>query len=335
MPSLPSASSILDMKYNGELFPENPVQAKSVFKNLVKAYHPDVSKLPHTVMEKINLLYDDFNKNGWKLGDRVTIKDSSGLKELAISYLSHKSFELGEMYISGNSVACVINSKYRKYYDNAIEMIGSISYRDSKVENEIKKYMPNIFCKFETSDGDLCIGIRKTGDVFQLSDVLSFYKNKVPDRHVAWIISRLLNMCCYFYNSGIVHNGLSIDNCFISPQYHSIMVLGGWWYARRNNDPMIGTTKQVYSVVPIDIKTSKRSSIVTDIESTKLIARQLLGGNPTVADAPKPFVDFIKSGSEDNAYNEFAEWSKVLTDSYGTRKFVKMEISQKDIYNKI
>ena len=94
---------------------------------------------------------------------------------------------------------------------------------------------------------------------------------------------------------------------------------------------MIGTTKDIFSVMSVTAKGNKKSSYLTDLESVKLLGRQLLGKTncrklALDSTIPKAFVNFLVSGSSNDAYKEYAKWDKALTDSYGARKFIKMEV---------
>lgn len=89
------------------------------------------------------------------------------------------------------------------------------------------------------------------------------------------------------------------------------------------------------SIMPVTAKESKKSSIVTDLESVKLLGRQLLGEvnsrklllNRSI---PKPFIHFLTDGSGKSAYEEFVKWDEALDNSYGKRTFVHMEIKDLD-----
>ena len=187
--------------------------------------------------------------------------------------------------------------------------------------------MPHIKYQFETHDGRYCLIVDKTPDVFLLSDILAYYKETIPDRHAAWIISRLCNLCCYFNYLDIAHNGLTLQTCFISPALHTILPLGGWWYTAKEGEKMLGVPKDIYDVMPVKAKSDKISCARTDLEALKLIGRQIVDKK----EAPKPMLEFLNSGSTD-AIQEFGKWSLALDDSYGKRRFVEMKIDKTDIY---
>ena len=145
------------------------------------------------------------------------------------------------------------------------------------------------------------------------------------------------NICCFLKYNNIVHNGININNCFISPEHHAILLLGGWWYATKAEDKMIGTTKEIFDIMPILSKNNKKSSAITDLESIKLLGRTLNGyNNPRTfmkeTDIPKPIAEFLIGGSGADAYKEFQTWDTVLDKGYGVRKFIPLSVTKKQIY---
>ena len=222
----------------------------------------------------------------------------------------------------------VFNEKHKKFFDNAVSQIKGLRYANKKMEEEMSRFMPHILYALSLDDGRFCLVLNKPEDVFLLSDIKDFFGGSLPDRHVAWIMSRLSNLCCYFSYVGIAHNGLTMQNCFICPSKHSILPLGGWWYTQKIGSKMLGVPSAVYDIMPIKAKSEKLSDIITDLESSKLIGRQL----SDISSLPKPFQSFLNSGSAHDAIEEFNRWNATLDKSYGKRKFVNMQVTKTDIY---
>lgn len=91
---------------------------------------------------------------------------------------------------------------------------------------------------------------------------------------------------------------------------------------------MLGVPSAVYDIMPIKAKSEKLSDIITDLESAKLIGRQL----SDISSLPKLFQSFLNSGSAHDAIEEFNRWNTTLDKSYGERKFVNMQVTKTDIY---
>ena len=338
-----TAEQILSISKCGDLFPYGVDNVKAKYKELIKEWHPDANKNSKAadVFQKITELYNKalelLEQGTWEKTNYVLITKDNG-KKIALNYDTVFNFELGTYYVTKTKIVYVLGKDKKKYFDNAITRIKSLKYADKKMEDTLSICMPKIYQTFQSNNGEYVIVLDKTEDVYPLKSVFEYFGNKIQDRHVAWIISRLCNLTCFLKYNGIVHNGININNVFVSPQYHSILLLGGWWYTTKENEKMIGTTKDIFSIMSVTAKGSKKSSYLTDLESVKLLGRQLLGESNCRKLAldttiPKAFINFLISGSGDDSYKEFSKWDKALNDSYGARRFVKMEVN--DIYNKI
>ena len=336
------ANKILSIVKCGDLFPCDEDKIKTKYKELVKEWHPDTNSNPEAsnVFAKINELYNralKLLKNGqWEKTNYILISKTDG-KKIALNYDTYFNFELGTCYVTRTKLIYLLDNDKEKYYNNAIHRINNLQYKDKKMEEDLSRFFPKIYQTFKTINGEYGIVLEKTEDVYPLKNVFEYFNGKIDDRHVAWIISRLCNLTCYLKYSGLVHNCINLNNCFVSPKYHSILLLGGWWYSTKEDENMIGTTKDIFSIMSVSAKSSKKSQVLTDLESVKLLGRQLLGETncrklSLDSSIPKPFINLLIGGSGDNSYEEFTKWDKALSDSYGKRKFINMEI--KNLYER-
>lgn len=333
MTNISDPQTILKIEKCGDLFPNNPEKAKLEFRRLAKRFHPDSSSgdSAEDVFKHINELYvkadEMFSAGTWEATNYIEISSSTG-RLTKLKYLRMRCFELGVQYIANNVVVYVLDGRNKKYYDNMVRSIKKIRYRDPAMEKEFSRYMPEILDAFESTEGKWVIAVSKSPDVFLLKDLLEHFNGSIEDRHVAWMISRLCNLCCFLDFNHLSHNGISLDNCYVSPEYHSILLLGGWWYCVPQGEKMIGTQAHIFDIMTPKVKTDKIGSIMTDLESVKLLAATLLGKTK----APDTFDKWVQTGSSGSAVDDFEKWNKALNESYGARKFITMELSQKDIY---
>lgn len=336
-------NAILNAEKPGDIFSNDATKIKEEYRNLCKIWHPDTnkSKKAAEVFAKINELYTlgvgMIAHGDWEMSNAIVIKREDG-RRFQLTYLSIKTFEIGIAYIGRTILAYKIDGQHKRYFDNAIEQM-KFTYANYAMGTQFSRILPKIKDNFKDINGDFWIILHKSSDVYCLEDVFEYYNRKIPDRHVAWIVSRLCNIACYLQCSGVAHNGICLRNCYISPEYHQILLLGGWWYATKIGSNMIGTVREVYDIMPPSIKSSKQANIKTDLESVKALARTLLGsksGMGFVKDIqiPKPFVTFITDSSTGDAKKEFELWDHTLEASYGERKFIPMELSEEDIYHK-
>ena len=340
-----TSHQILNAKKCGDIFSftDSVDEIKKEYISLIKQYHPDIYKEKDAdkIAMKINELYNRalelIKLKTWESTNKVIVSAKTG-KKIIMNFLSESDFELGKFYIGKKHLIYLLDSKHKKFYDNALKTISKIKYENDKMKKEFERYFPIVEENFETIDGKWCIILQKTEDVFLLSDLIKQQNGRIPIKHVAWIVSRLSNISCFLQYNKIVHNGISIDNCFVSPSHHSILLLGGWWYSVPENEKMIGTQKVIYNIMPLKDKESKKASHRTDLESIKLIGKIILNNlsmitkKDTTNEIPISIQEWFKKGSSNNSFEEFSKWNIALDQAWGERKFIELNVSEKDIY---
>lgn len=318
----------------GDIFPNDPKQLPLIYKELCKQFHPDSCGDPRATdaFATLQIFYKEASAvvgtGVWEGSRYVEIKTTTG-KTLQINYLYHAIFELGDCYVCNRNIIYIFDFSKKKYYNNYIKQIKNISFADKDMEKMFKPLFPEVVSEYDTPNEKHVIVLKKTEDVYPLRCVIeNFYKGNIPDTHLAWMMSRLMNIGCYLKYNGQVHNGINIDNCFVSLNFHTILLPGGWWYATKEGEPMIGTTAEIYNIMPPKVKADKVSSSITDIESIKAFGRKYLAST-----APDAFKAFTVSGTGEDSMKEMEKWDSALIDSFGKRRFIKIDATAKEVYN--
>lgn len=326
---------ILKATSYGEIFFDNKDSITVTYKNLCKKVHPDVCGRPEAAdaFAKLTEFYNQAlaatEKGVWERPNYLSLKTTNG-KTLQISYQYHCTFELGEYFVCKRNIIYLFDFSKNKYYNNYMKQIKNLQFVNADMEKMFKPLLPNVVSEYDTEDGKHVIVLSKTEDVYPLRCVIeNFYKGNVPDTHLAWMMSRLMNLCCYLKFNKTVLNGINIDNLFVSLDYHTILLLGGWWYATEEGKPMIGTTKDIFNIMPPKVKADKISASITDVESVKAFGRKYLDSS-----SPQAFKDFVNSGTKSDSMKEMEKWDEALVASFGKRRFIKIEATDKDIYKK-
>lgn len=141
-------------------------------------------------------------------------------------------------------------------------------------------------------DGSSFIVIEKRQGVYPLKML-----GTLLDRHVAWVISRLENLCCLLSYNDMVSNGLTVENLFVDPENHQLYLYGGWWFTGYEGAESVGASAEAVPYLNKKSFGKNRNSCRTDLESIRLIATKLLGytdreslrGDTLL---PKPFIKF-------------------------------------------
>lgn len=250
-----------------------------------------------------------------------------------MDYIDAWQFELGECFIDHRNVVYLLAPKYRFFAENMKRQLQTISYEDDAMELNFSPTIPHIFKEFETLDKERCIIFKKQQDTYPLKNILDYFGGEIDGKHIAWIISRLLNIETFLNYNNLVHNGISLNNCFINPKAHVMMLYGGWWYTKPVGGLMVGTNTDVYSCLANITKETKESNTFTDLESIKLIGRKISGLHATgFSVIPDSMYSFLTSKSSTDPRVEMSKWDDAKKEAYGKPKFIEMNLDPLKIY---
>jgi hypothetical protein len=264
-------------------------------------------------------------------------------KQYNIKYKYRSSFELGTMYVGDSVVVYSIPTEYFSslHLTDVSSVVKSFKFNSADMKAEFSKYLPNIKTIIKTTT-DTLICISKTKDVLPLSVVLKYFDNFVQPEHVAWIMSSLHNMLCYLQYTGIVHNAIDLDNYFISPELHSGLLLGGWWYSVPYESKIVSIPSRTFKYMsPADIS-AKRAGYSIDCELARATCRSLLGdeiGSKLALDkrlvGKNEFVNWLRLSGKRDRIKDYRTWKKeILIRAFGKIKFVPMHIDINAAYEK-
>lgn len=326
-------SKILSCSYS-DLFTQNKSNIENEYRSLSKQVHPDLNKHPKAqeAFVRLTALKNEalkaVNEGVWYEKNVIVYKLDDG-SFMRMRYRYYRKLDVCEYYICSSRLVYIFDAKHKKFYENFRHIFSSWECNDAKLQKEIFNVALPRFIEYFTAKDKYIISIPITEDVFPLRAVIENYWNgTVPGRHLAWITSRLMQNITFINHEGYTVNGIDIDNCFISCKYHAVSIYGGWWFATKEDEPMIGTTSAIYAVMPPKVKANKTSNYLTDIESVKLMLRNIS------TDAPQAITDFYMSGSSEDPIEEWRKWDEALKRAYGERKFIKLESTVNEIYPK-
>jgi serine/threonine protein kinase len=326
---------------------ENEQDLKKAYRKFSMIWHPDrclnkalSEHIIHDTFSHIKLLYEvalkQIQLGVWKTANTLKLTSVEN-NQYTMTYLKEESFDLGKQYIGQSFVAWVFDKENEDLANNATKQM-IFTYANDKMKEQISASLPIIKKAFKTTDKTVIV-VEKEKSLICLRDVLNFYKGKIDPKHVAWILSGLYNTACYLEFHKKMHGGISIDNYFINPDTHQGALLGGWWYAHNHSDKLTALGLAAMSVAPPSIINEKKANTILNLEMIKAIGRELLGDKtgiylPKDKTIPSPLVNWLRdsSGSK-TAYKEYETWQKeILTQSFGVRRFTKMELTSSDIY---
>lgn len=323
---------ILACKLPGDLF-SGPEKMQDEYMELAKTWHPDKSEGDGDVMSAINALHETGKImkgiGEWDTTGKRYVELANG-KQMKISYLQENDFLLGKEYICASACVYVLNH----WGTSKIPGLPAFEFPSGRQE-EFERYLPNIMASHRSKGGSTILAFGRRSHMFRLRDVLKYYDGVIPPKHVAWIISSLYNLCCFFKYNGIVHNSINIDTYFVSPSKHIGTLIGGWWYHGKEGGPMSRVPALTHMVMKSTVKSKKENSYSTDLECVKLIGRELLGSSLIRGldkDVPWQMINFVRTSAGDDPIAEYGLWMKMLEGCYGKRKFIDMDVKPEKIY---
>ena len=194
-----------------------------------------------------------------------------------------------------------------------------LDYPSADTKN-LSDFFPKVTSGFNLDDGTDILVVAKDEDEYPLR-----LFGKLHGRHVAWIISRLDNLCCVLECHGLGHPQLDPDTVFINPYIHQAYLYGNWWNVTKNNT--LSSDRMHVNTTAMNLyglrNTAAFSLGFNDV--SEVTVRE---------DIPAPFADFLKSAPEVNAYSDFEKWDETLIKSFGERRFYKFTGGEDDIYKK-
>lgn len=324
-----TVDDILKASSVDDIFTNDKRVIKTEYREYLKKFHPDFHNGEMTYQEvtsKIVMFYEKaielIDRGSWEESNKVRLAKPNG-RTLIVTYIKAYDFELGRMYLCNNHVVYVIDRKHKKYYDNYISSVRFTAPKE--IMDNIGYALPHIVQNFE-NDENCVIIIKRESNCVPLIEVWNNFNHRIPAKQCAWIISRLLNLSCFLSFCDLVHNGIDINSCFVDINKHGLMLYGGWWYARPVGEKMIGTSTEVYEVMPLSAKRSKKSKKSVDMECIKMLGIKLMGCVSKISDSlvPDSIMAWMRTGSGECPTTEMARWEMSLSSAYGKPSFTKM-----------
>ena len=324
------------------VFSGDPETARQEFRTLASIWHPDRCPRPEAtkVFQHLSRLYDaalgKLRDGIWQTPGRLWLRATDGA-EFHVRYHREREFELGRLFVGDGIVTTLVDRAHADLFRNALAVIGRLPCADAGMAAEVGRYLPEIVRCFETGAGPVLV-VRKTPDLLLLRDVLDHCGGRMDARHVAWVLSALLSLACYLDYAGIAHNAISTETYYISPQAHGGALLGGWWYAVRRGEALRAAPAATIQYAPFDVIKRRRGDCRTDLELIRALGRELLGditGLRLARDkaAPPPMIDWLRLPAGACALDDYQTWQRqVLPESFGERRFVKLDLTRQDLY---
>ena len=251
----------------------------------------------------------------WQNADDKKFETLDG-QTIEVNFLYSHSDRTANTYTARKNIIFHFEEKSADCVERFRKAVSMLDYPSADTKS-LSDFFPHINGGFELVDGERLLVITKGEDEYPLR-----LFGTLSGRHVAWVISRLENLCCVLEYSGLAHAEINPDTVYINPYDHTAYLYGNWWNAGKHNTHSGG----------IFLETENN---LINLRNT---AKEMLGFKPeekVIADGeniPEALAEFINGKPKFNAYEDFAYWDEMLIKAFGERKFIKMDTDDGEIY---
>ncbi len=322
-----------------QLFSGAEADVKRRFNQLMMQWHPDHSKDPNAadVFQHILKCRDAALRGEDELRSVVFTRKrpSAGQADkFKLAYVHSAPVECGQLYVSYDNISYLVSAQHETYTLQALGM--RWSFPDKKVEQEMTKYLPRRNRWEETTQGTLMV-YRRNSDQILLSDLLAWERKahgKVDYRHVMWMVSSLLNTCCYLEVQKTAHLGLLSHYLLASPDMHSVALTGPPMYATPFGQRPKAVPAKVLELFPrLRAPDAVVENSRIDLMLVRALAMEALGhSNPALLardkDLPEGMRQWLTASAPTSAVKDYMAWEKAR----GARKFTAYGTTASEMY---
>jgi hypothetical protein len=240
------------------------------------------------------------------------------------------------MYIGETAAVFSVENKYADLVGDARSRIAGFKFANPAMQKEMRRNLPHSPEYFKTAEHLIKV-LPKTPDMILLADLLEHLSGAIDARHVAWIGSGLQNLACYFEYAGLVHHDIGPRTVWVSPEFHTVTLLGGWWYANFEGGKINALPNRTINVAPADVMRRKRADSRVDLELIRQTGRELLGENgsaplKTSEKIPAAMARWFNGATSGSAVTDYQLWKNVLEMDFGKPRFCRLDVEPSAIY---
>lgn len=197
-------------------------------------------------------------------------------------------------------------------------------------------HLPQVLDTFLTLDKRLGIVFKNFGG-YPLEEIKPFMNKQscIPEKHMVWMLSRLLAVLGYSHNRGIIHGNIQPDHILIRPKDHNLQLIDWCWSSHSDLDKFKIKT-EFFSPPELDRNITPQFS--SDIYSAGMCMIYLLGGNIGIKEVPNSIhpeiTRFLKRMVQESyrtrpqdAWELWHEFDKLKINLWGPKKFMHFQVN--------
>jgi len=314
------------------------------FRKLAAEWHPDRSRHPRasevfarlTALRDVALGRKPLAASSAKAASGRIYRTADG-RTVKANILSASAGPLGEVLVGRSTLSYEYPEEFADVAEaEAARLKAGFRFADDAMRREMERFLPQLERTLE-ADGKRVTVLRRPADAVLLSDLTAHMGGRIPAVHVAWIVSGMLNIASYLNWAGISHGSVATSTMLVCPQFHSVILAGGWGFATEFGKRPPVLPERTLSAVPRLALPGELPDPSVDLQLVRATALEMLGcpGGGGLAfdrETPAPMKNWLLLPPLADAFADYAGWSRCLDESFGKRRFVDMGVAPSDVY---
>ena len=218
--------------------------------------------------------------------DRFTLRNGD---PLVIDYMMKQKHDGYVCYLAKESIVYVFDQAE----DAKRFMIGVGRLSFPPADEKLHRSVPELKMELGLDSGASVLVFRRYPNFYPAE-----YFRPWTSEQLAWVISRMENICCLLKYSGIEQGDITPGSIWVNPVTHEGALFGDWRGVRGTQG-----IRGVQDLVAL------RKTAIALAENTK---------------DPEELYEFLNSEPETDAFADFQKWDMVIEKGFGGHKFVKM-----------
>lgn len=322
-----------------DIFSGDLAEIRRRFHDLATVWHPDVCRDPDAsaVFSKLVMLRDAATRESMGSASQATYHpamdfETADGRRLRLRPLALRETDFGQMMVAAHGISLILNADMVRC---EIDAINGFRFADSKMRKQMSPYLPSPPKLTVLSSNEGLLTWTRAPEEILLSHLID-HLGEIPEKHVAWIGSGLLNIACWLQWAGLVHGAIGPDTILINPTTHSVRLFAGWSLATAKNTRPTMISERTLRIVPRLTLSDETVNSLVDAELIRQTLREALGDPSGTkihrSTLPTPLRQWITLPAKNNAVDDYKAWQGALERAWGTRRFVVFETTAHEVY---
>lgn len=309
-------------------------RAKAELTRMIRDWHPDVCSDPDAgeVIRHLNAVRKSFSTK-----PRVTALrpfTAVGGKSFGMRVLSETRDDLTQILVARNSVSRMFEAGDADLAKICAENIASFRFADDEMRAQMSKSLPPPPKRTDLEDGRVMLTFPRDPEEVLLSDLIR-KEGPFDARTGAWIVSGLMNICCWLAWAGRAHGGIRAESVLVAPKTHKVRLFGGWEFSGDLGEVPIALPDATLRMFPTISTTGLKKGV--DAALVREVAFRIFGHSSVSTlmggGVPEPIATWATFPADPDPVTDYGNWKAALRAAFGEPKFVKMGVDPVTFYD--